>query len=68
MLLLVLETTLQPEPRAQGEYAGLITIRAYHHPEGIQRTICLIPLQHTNNPHHGDGGNDNNVTKTMRKR
>jgi glycine dehydrogenase len=31
MLLLVLQATLQPNSGAQGEYAGLMTIRAYHH-------------------------------------
>jgi glycine dehydrogenase len=31
-------TTLQPNSGAQGEYAGLMTIRAYHHPaEGIKK-------------------------------
>ena len=36
--------SLQPNAGSQGEYAGLLVIRAYHHSRGDQhRTICLIP-------------------------
>ena len=45
-------TSLQPNSGAQGEYAGLMTIRAYHHARGDQhRTICIIPASaHGTNP------------------
>ena len=45
-------TTLQPNSGAQGEYAGLLTIRAYHHSRGdFQRNIALIPASaHGTNP------------------
>ncbi len=44
--------SLQPNSGAQGEYAGLLAIRAYHRLRGdIQRTICLIPTSaHGTNP------------------
>lgn len=45
-------TSLQPNSGAQGEYAGLMTIRAYHeaNKEG-HRNICLIPASaHGTNP------------------
>jgi glycine cleavage system P protein (glycine dehydrogenase) len=45
-------TSLQPNAGAQGEYTGLLTIRAYHedHGEG-RRNICLIPSSaHGTNP------------------
>ena len=44
--------SLQPNSGAQGEYAGLLAIRAYHRQRGdIQRTICLIPTSaHGTNP------------------
>ncbi|MCA9244551.1 MAG: glycine dehydrogenase, partial [Phycisphaerales bacterium] len=36
--------SLQPNAGAQGEYAGLLVIRAYHHSRGdAQRDVCLIP-------------------------
>ncbi|TFH17202.1 MAG: aminotransferase class V-fold PLP-dependent enzyme, partial [Acidimicrobiales bacterium] len=36
--------SLQPNAGSQGEYAGLLAIRAYHRSRGDdQRTICLIP-------------------------
>ena len=36
--------SLQPNSGAQGEYAGLLTIRAYHRSRGEEhRKICLIP-------------------------
>jgi len=44
--------SLQPNAGSQGEYAGLLVIRAYHaaHGQG-QRTICLIPSSaHGTNP------------------
>lgn len=45
-------TTLQPNSGAQGEYAGLMTIRAYHLSRGDKhRTVCLIPSSaHGTNP------------------
>lgn len=44
--------SLQPNSGAQGEYAGLLTIRAYHHSKGdTERTVCLIPTSaHGTNP------------------
>ncbi|MEZ4875816.1 MAG: aminomethyl-transferring glycine dehydrogenase [Flavobacteriaceae bacterium] len=45
-------TSLQPNSGAQGEYAGLMVIRAYHESRGDHhRTICLIPSSaHGTNP------------------
>jgi glycine dehydrogenase len=45
-------TTLQPNSGAQGEYAGLMAIRAYHLSRGDDhRTVCLIPSSaHGTNP------------------
>ncbi len=38
------EVSLQPNSGAQGEYAGLLAIRAYHDANGDEgRTVCLIP-------------------------
>ncbi len=44
--------SLQPNSGAQGEYAGLMTIRAYHHANGDDhRDIALIPESaHGTNP------------------
>ncbi|TAM97572.1 MAG: glycine dehydrogenase (aminomethyl-transferring) [Rhodanobacteraceae bacterium] len=44
--------SLQPNAGAQGEYAGLLAIRAYHHANGqAQRDACLIPESaHGTNP------------------
>jgi glycine dehydrogenase len=44
--------SLQPNAGAQGEYAGLLTIRAYHDDHGEkQRDVCLIPTSaHGTNP------------------
>ena len=44
--------TLQPNAGSQGEYAGLLAIRAYHASRGeAHRTICLIPSSaHGTNP------------------
>ena len=44
--------SLQPNSGAQGEYAGLLTIRAWHHDRGeAQRNVCLIPASaHGTNP------------------
>ncbi len=44
--------SLQPNAGSQGEYAGLLAIRAYHHSRGdVQRDICLIPASaHGTNP------------------
>ncbi|HEX6384341.1 MAG TPA: aminomethyl-transferring glycine dehydrogenase [Anaerolineae bacterium] len=46
------EVSLQPNAGSQGEYTGLLTIRAYHHSRGDDhRTICLIPSSaHGTNP------------------
>ncbi len=45
-------TSLQPNSGAQGEYAGLLTIRAYHeHRNETHRNIILIPISaHGTNP------------------
>jgi glycine dehydrogenase len=38
------DISLQPNAGSQGEYAGLLAIRAYHRSRGdAQRTICVIP-------------------------
>ena len=44
--------SLQPNSGAQGEYAGLLTITAYHRAnDDHQRNICLIPVSaHGTNP------------------
>ena len=44
--------SLQPNSGAQGEYSGLMVIRAYHHSRGDHhRNICLIPSSaHGTNP------------------
>ena len=44
--------SLQPNAGSQGEYAGLLAIRNYHHANGNQhRDICLIPTSaHGTNP------------------
>ncbi len=45
-------TSLQPNSGAQGEFAGLMTIRAYHEANGQgHRNICIIPASaHGTNP------------------
>jgi len=45
-------TSLQPNSGAQGEYAGLMVIKAYHNSRGdAHRNICLIPSSaHGTNP------------------
>ncbi|HEY9033076.1 MAG TPA: aminomethyl-transferring glycine dehydrogenase, partial [Pseudomonadales bacterium] len=44
--------SLQPNAGSQGEYAGLLAIKAYYHSRGeAQRRICLIPSSaHGTNP------------------
>ncbi len=44
--------SMQPNSGAQGEYAGLLAIAAYHRARGdAQRSICLIPMSaHGTNP------------------
>src|SRR5881396_370067 len=44
--------SLQPNAGSQGEYAGLLVIRAYHRHRGeSQRDVCLIPVSaHGTNP------------------
>ncbi|EAR12377.1 glycine dehydrogenase [Polaribacter irgensii 23-P] len=45
-------TSLQPNSGAQGEFAGLMTIRAYHLAnKNVHRNICIIPASaHGTNP------------------
>lgn len=45
-------TSLQPNAGSQGEYAGLLTIRAYHQHRGdTHRNVCIIPVSaHGTNP------------------
>ncbi len=45
-------TSLQPNSGAQGEYAGLLTVQAYHASRGdAARDVCLIPTSaHGTNP------------------
>ncbi len=44
--------SMQPNSGAQGEYAGLLSIRAYHRSRGdLSRDVCLIPASaHGTNP------------------
>jgi len=44
--------SLQPNAGSQGEYTGLLTIRAYHRDRGeAHRNVCLIPVSaHGTNP------------------
>jgi glycine cleavage system P protein (glycine dehydrogenase) len=44
--------SLQPNAGSQGEYAGLLAIRAFHRSRGdLDRTVCLIPSSaHGTNP------------------
>ncbi len=44
--------SMQPNSGAQGEYAGLLTIQAYHRARGdTHRNVCLIPVSaHGTNP------------------
>jgi glycine dehydrogenase len=44
--------SMQPNSGAQGEYAGLLTIAAYHAANGqSERNVCLIPMSaHGTNP------------------
>ncbi|HEY6085287.1 MAG TPA: aminomethyl-transferring glycine dehydrogenase, partial [Nitrospira sp.] len=44
--------SFQPNAGSQGEYAGLMVIRAYHHSQGeFKRDVCLIPVSaHGTNP------------------
>lgn len=61
-------TTLQPNSGAQGEYAGLMAIRAYHLSRGDHhRNVCLIPSSaHGTNPASAAmAGMQIIVTKTM---
>jgi glycine dehydrogenase len=61
-------TTLQPNSGAQGEYAGLMVIRAYHQSRGdFHRNIALIPSSaHGTNPASATmAGMQVVVTKTL---
>ena len=43
--------SLMPNAGSQGEYAGLLTIRALHRSKGEDRDVCLIPTSaHGTNP------------------
>jgi len=44
--------SVQPNSGAQGEYAGLMVVRAYHRAQGqAHRNVCLIPVSaHGTNP------------------
>jgi glycine dehydrogenase len=44
--------SLQPNAGSQGEYAGLLAIRRYHHSrDDTQRDVCIIPVSaHGTNP------------------
>ena len=44
--------SLQPNAGSQGQYAGLMVIRAYHRSQGeFHRDVCLIPVSaHGTNP------------------
>ncbi|MDP7151943.1 MAG: aminomethyl-transferring glycine dehydrogenase [Paracoccaceae bacterium] len=46
------DISMQPNSGAQGEYAGLLTISAYHRSNGEgHRNVCLIPMSaHGTNP------------------
>ncbi|MEL7257288.1 MAG: aminomethyl-transferring glycine dehydrogenase [Pseudomonadota bacterium] len=46
------DMSMQPNSGAQGEYAGLLTIAAYHRAQGQgHRKVCLIPMSaHGTNP------------------
>ncbi len=46
------QISMQPNSGAQGEYAGLLTIAAYHKARGeAHRNVCLIPVSaHGTNP------------------
>jgi glycine dehydrogenase len=46
------EVTLQPNAGAQGEYTGLLLVRAYHESrQETNRNVCLIPVSaHGTNP------------------
>ena len=46
------DISFQPNSGAQGEYAGLLLIRAYHRANGnVNRNVCLIPSSaHGTNP------------------
>src|SRR5439155_6734833 len=59
--------SLQPNAGSQGEFAGLLVIRAYHQHRGeAHRTTCLIPQSaHGTNPASaGMGGMQVVVVKT----
>ncbi|NRA99074.1 MAG: aminomethyl-transferring glycine dehydrogenase [Rhodobacteraceae bacterium] len=59
--------SMQPNSGAQGEYAGLMTIAAYHRSRGDEdRKICLIPVSaHGTNPASAQmAGMDVVVTKS----
>jgi glycine dehydrogenase len=46
------QVSLQPNAGSQGEYAGLLAIKAYHESRGdLERDVCLIPSSaHGTNP------------------
>ena len=60
--------SMQPNSGAQGEYAGLLTILAYHRARGQEnRKVCLIPVSaHGTNPASAQmAGMDVVVVKSM---
>jgi glycine dehydrogenase len=63
-------TTLQPNSGAQGEYAGLMTIRAYHHSEEITKNNLPYSSFSTRNKSSisSDGWNDNYRNQNNGKR
>jgi glycine dehydrogenase len=63
--------SLQPNAGSQGEYAGLLCIRAYHEARGdTHRNVCLIPgSAHGTNPgQRGDGGDEGGGDRHRRAR
>ena len=57
--------SLQPNAGSQGEYAGLLVIRAYHQAHGdTQRNVCLIPTSaHGTNPASADGRHEGGTSQ-----
>ena len=62
-------TSLQPNSGAQGEYSGLMVIRAYHKSRNdSHRNICIIPFSaHGTNPAQRHGRNESGRTATDEK-
>ena len=62
--------SLQPNAGSQGEYAGLLMIRAYHASRGeAHRNVCLIPASaHGTNPGVGADGGHAGRRRRLRRR